>query len=304
MIYNPSSASNPLQDALIDALDGIFPYGTKKQSKAFLLPEGVNTHHPAIIKKIESHLRDLRTQEADSRFVHLGVGGLFNFDIIAKASPDYAVLVDIFPGVSQMLTMVMGAIKDSPTPQEFLKDMESNQTVFNQFSNYDAGKLAAMDWLKPEQYNRIREMVLQNRILTAPLDLYDEEACSKIKSFIEKQGWQVSSIYTSNILEHALEQNQRADISPRLIKQLNKMNSSSEQNERIYLPQEGFCHHSSYQSCLPDEFASVLQNNLNILADPCSLTFITPEIPLPVIKQPNIVIEGKMKPPEKSCGHE
>lgn len=179
-------------------------------------------------EKVMARLKQTPRSAAPNR-VHVGVAGLYNFDIAGQTKPDYMLLLDINRSQEIFWNEIISLLKDAPTPEQFVALLEErtrnpNKPTFmvgEHFNGVDNGngeELAIRDgrnfgmyfdetchWLKDaDAYAHVRKLAMEGRIATATVDLFNDQArCAALGSALREHGLTSDTCYWSNVGENA-----------------------------------------------------------------------------------------------------
>lgn len=278
-------ADNPLQRRLEELNPVTFrPF----LNHVCVLPQGHKHNHRPVLKHTQEHNSALRQEAPDRPLLHMGVGGLFNFDIVAAGRHDAMLLCDINPLQVSAMKEVVQILADSQTPAHFISRMEKKNRDFLPYAPRTVflARLCEMPWLKDDaSFQHLHALARNKKIFVSQLDIYETDQCRKIKEWMDEAGYTPSTIYTSNILEIPLRsglKNPKEDIN---IEKLNSL-TYEDQQSALYKPEIP----GSYQPAVPSDFAARFHKNLDILSSEQTLSFVLAEY---FAVTPRIVIHGK-----------
>lgn len=181
----------------------------------------------------------LKKMEQIPNGVHLGLSGLYNWDLIAQMNSSFAILIDFNPRVAVFNNKMLSILCRANNPQEFVtqavKQMESdlskddnfyqNNILYSQFGlcefplhnpiryqdmsplerhEYELKAMLAKNngALSNENFPILQKMAKEGRIVSMHLDLCDTAAISTIAEAVHAEGLQFSSLYVSNCYDY------------------------------------------------------------------------------------------------------
>lgn len=188
-------------------------------------PIGEKNHRAIILHKLST--RPL-PNTADSPRIHVGVGGGFNFDIIAQTHPDAALLLDANSAQHAFWGRVIALLAQCETPEAFCeqyytlsRDLEMPHELVRATPGERAEALRnlqrmhlreeneswaiaypniATAWLEPDAYAHLHRSAKAGKIASITVDIvHDKHACQTIGRSLEEQGYSVDTCYWSNI---------------------------------------------------------------------------------------------------------
>lgn len=281
-VFAYDTFDNPLQQAL------------DKKSCNFALPEidaslcifplGLTDNQEPICNHTRQHIDKLRHIHPEKKLLHIGVGGLFNFDIAAAGGHDAVLLVDINPAHARRMKRLIQTLASSESRAQFVGTMYKDPYMQSRI-----GILTDMPWLKDDKsFSYLQALARNGKIFLAPLDIYNTGQCQKIKDWIDESDFTPATIYTSNILEHGLNHAQNS-LGMTEIVYMQEL-SRPQQDKVLYKKGKA---NTLYQKDLPHDIAGTLQHNLNLLSSDETMSFMAAEIPNSKVMHPRILIEGK-----------
>lgn len=281
-VFAYDTFDNPLQKAL------------DKKSRDFVLPEidtnlcifplGRTDNQEPICNHTRRHLDKMHEKDPEKKFLHIGVGGLFNFDIAAAGGHDAVLLVDINPAHTRYMKKLVQTLASSDSRAQFIGSMYEDAYMKDRIS-----KLMDMKWLRDDKsFSYLHALARNGKIFLAPLDIYDTKQCQKIKEWVDEAGFTPATIYTSNIMEHGLNHAQNP-LSEGEIAYMQEL-SGPQQDKMLYKKSNA---NTTYQKNLPTNIAGTLRHNLNLLSSEETLSFMAAELPISNVMHPRILIEGK-----------
>lgn len=166
---------------------------------------------------------------------HLGISGLYNWDIIAQMKSEFAVLIDFNPKVAVFNRNMLAILAEASSPKDFErraliqmdKDLEADGGFYAFNVRYDDmhvkyhgrnfSDLPKIEQLKyqlkrmrhrehgalsKENFPFLQKMAREGRIVPLHLDFCDTKAIQTIASAVHEGGHFFSSIYLSNIYDY------------------------------------------------------------------------------------------------------
>lgn len=143
------------------------------------------------------------------RRLHIGVSGLFNYDIIAARKSHGAILWDINEETQILHKLVQTTICDSATAEKFITKFAqivqnvSNQTFvernpyFLEDLRYEASKQAS--WLaREESYQHIRSLYQKNCVHIGYGNWLDSSLLLRVANWVCRNSWILDTVYLSN----------------------------------------------------------------------------------------------------------
>ncbi len=277
---------NPLQRALDKKCKKFFMPET--DANLCIFPIGRTDNQQPICKHTRCHLDKLTQMQPDKKNLHIGVGGLFNFDIAAAGGHDAILLVDINPAHVRYMKKLVQTLATSDTRAGFVGAIYHDPYMQNRIP-----KLMEMKWLTDEKsFAYLHALAKSGNIFVAPLNIYNDSQCKAIREWIDDSGFTPATIYTSNILEHGLNHTQvpLREVEIAALADLTR----AQQDRTLYKRHKA---RTSYQSSLPRNVAATFNHNLDLLSSEDTLSFIAAELPFSNVMHPRILIEGKVQTP-------
>jgi len=157
----------------------------------------------------------LNLPESRKNGVHLGFACWMNFDILAKQNTPFAVLCDCNENMIALLDLIKSTVLDSNSPAAFIENFWQKLSQ-NPSLNFDGllGIHGSLDksgfsrlteaggWLSSrDSFQVIQDMYKKNRILHRSLNISDQDAFTKLKTWATRHNLVFDTIYTSNIAE-------------------------------------------------------------------------------------------------------
>ncbi len=155
--------------------------------------------------------------------IHLGAAGFLNLDIIAVRQSQLGIFFDANPNMGIVLELIQKAILPAKDRTEFMnllceglegKTKELFGTRLNFEHNEELVRYELNNkfgWLASEKkFRYIKRMFREGKIIFVNLDLLDENSFGKLAELIKVYGYEVDTIYASNI-QNWIERN-RGDV--------------------------------------------------------------------------------------------
>jgi hypothetical protein len=154
--------------------------------------------------------------------IHIGCASLFNFDIVCSRKSDYCLIFDYNNNNNTyFLNIVINYVINSNTRELFVDKLQQFINIdYNQLSNQSSNRLFAWldikdingyanfkiklndknSWLSSDDnYNFIRNMCIDNKIISITNDITDSTSFKEIKKIITNCDISVDTLYLSNI---------------------------------------------------------------------------------------------------------
>lgn len=197
-----------MSDHLQPELDRLQARWRRKQKmvrdEVYAHPMAEETHQEVILDELYE-----RPESDVPNRLHVGVAGLFNFEIASITRPSALLLLDYNEDQERFWKMIVTALKEgedigafhdrfSLLLQEQLGQHDGIRIIHpRRFVDY----LSHMEWLNdPELYQYFHELATHDKIMTATVDLAGPpEASRSIGDFITRHGFHVDTCYWSNI---------------------------------------------------------------------------------------------------------
>lgn len=141
--------------------------------------------------------------------LHIGVSGLFNYDIIAARKSDGAILWDINEETQRLHKLVQATIYTSVTSEDFItKFAKTIQTIFNRTLlernpcfledlRYEASNRTS--WLAQEDsYQHIRSLYQKHCVHIGYGNWLDGPALGRVTNWVRQNNWSLDTAYLSN----------------------------------------------------------------------------------------------------------
>lgn len=161
--------------------------------------------------------------------VHIGVSCLYNWDLVIRTRPDFAILIDINPSTVKFNKEMLEHLCNSSSPEIFLelalKQIEKeikegnpkgriHQNMRDRYLERIGPFTSLIDGIKLElekmgnggalsgnSFLYLRQMAQEGRIACCCLDLNNASAITRLASALSKDELQVSSLYLSNVFD-------------------------------------------------------------------------------------------------------
>jgi hypothetical protein len=147
--------------------------------------------------------------------VHLGFSVWFNLDLIAATNPDYAIILDIDPKVSQVYKCLENSFKNSDNPaafvEYFLNELCKENIITSEekhFTENNANNELTKGYgflCSTEAFLSIKSMCDQGKIFFGRADITNEEEMDKLFLWCNANNVRFNTLYLSNIPEWILE---------------------------------------------------------------------------------------------------
>jgi len=150
--------------------------------------------------------------------VHIGLAGMFNFDMLAARKTGYAILLDKnerqIEAFRLMRNVIGAAINSTEFVRSFLDALQKrydyffpNHEEFEKFSeSFKFGLTQSDSWLgNAEDFDWIRNMFREGRILSYRADVANANLFRAIGDWMGRQQLELDSVYLSNVPEWLLE---------------------------------------------------------------------------------------------------
>lgn len=192
-------------------------------------------------KDMDKTLGPLASMKQIPKGGHLGVSGLFNWDIIAQMKSEFAVLVDASTRTILFNRNMVEILSRAKSPEDFVEqalkqmkeDLKKNQLFYCCDTSYpeqfsisakDYKKLGVvgqlshqLNWMRrkngalsKENFPHLQKMAQEGRIVVLRLDLCDTKAFKTIADAVQQEGYAFSSLYFSNVFEYERHDEERA----------------------------------------------------------------------------------------------
>jgi len=178
----------------------------------------VETNFYLICNEVEQEktLAALAPAVPSDHSVHLGFSMNFNFDLIAKRSPYYAIIADIAPQMLRCYHDLTHCILKSPNRQEFVRNFDSflqenAEYYFGLANGQDISILCNLreemnrpgSWLSTDEgFFNVKKIHEEGRVLYLKLNLTDSEgAFESIDQWLTINKLTLDTVYLSNIPE-------------------------------------------------------------------------------------------------------
>lgn len=147
--------------------------------------------------------------------IHIGWACQFNYDVIAIRHPQQAIICDINSGMHHLYEKINELIKLNNNKKDFLEQLNEflnhPEVAENLSYNYEyrsPGELLKFlthedSWLSSdESYEYVRTMHIEGRITYLALDITNDSGYfTELRQWIDNSGYQVDTLYASNIVE-------------------------------------------------------------------------------------------------------
>lgn len=155
---------------------------------------------------------------------HVGVSGLFNYDMMAARKSGFAILLDINPNVIKVHKIVIELLKDMDiaTRHDFMaKFMTRLRSDSVNLMVFDLRLFQALErqleqehtWLgTDEAFEHIRLLAIADRIVPIELSLADTKNLAAIAQAIRSADYRVDTLYTSNVIEWIMQASPRQEV--------------------------------------------------------------------------------------------
>lgn len=169
----------------------------------YLAPVGEHAHRAEILRR----LPELTAGKRGKARLHIGVGGLFNFEMASITRPDAILLADANPVQKQLWDYCIEVMRRTEDPASFrrqLIDVVRTSPAPQHEIDYDVEYLRghSLPWLAPDTYRHLRQLACDGKILTAEIDLVtDRDRSEALGKFLHEKGFQTQTCYWSNITD-------------------------------------------------------------------------------------------------------
>ncbi|MEZ5691577.1 MAG: hypothetical protein R3D71_07930 [Rickettsiales bacterium] len=219
-----------LQKSLDETMDGV-SIGFSVSDKVHTIPVRELGQRKIILENL-LNWRNARTVEPlkhkDKKYAHVGFAGLFNLQAAVAGRHDIIVLVDCNKKQIDFWKDAIKLFKDNDNEKKFLEEIDSKISPFSD-NNYTSGlgkielrhqhvdengvlirdsmKNSLINWLKNSEllerdnYKYLHKLAKDGNIVTAELDIHNEDRIKALRSWLDKQNVEVRSVYASNILD-------------------------------------------------------------------------------------------------------
>lgn len=152
-------------------------------------------------------IEELSTFPCEPNALHIGWSIEFNFRIIAARRPHLAIICDINKRVFEFFEIFEQAMLSSRSTAEFFEQLkgmlepQTTQFFKTEFRTQDNALKSYMEWMTEEDFQNIKRMYADKRIIHFVLNVTDQEnKFSKIATWIRDRGYHVDTVYASNIV--------------------------------------------------------------------------------------------------------
>lgn len=190
--------------------EGTFSRLPYVQAPPYILP---NEPEPG---RVIEQLKNYDKPQGDALNCHIGVSGLFNYDVVAARKSDFALLIDINKNTVALHWLTIMILQDTKihTRQQFIKALMHNLREYKRelfifsgssISNLPQELTRKGSWLESdEKFSYIQQMAVENRIMPTLLSISDRDALQKLAAIIKENGFRLDTLYTSNVIEWLL----------------------------------------------------------------------------------------------------
>lgn len=141
---------------------------------------------------------------------HIGTAGWYNFDLISLRKSEYGIIFDYNPNNANFIETSMKLVMQAKNPNEFVKliisflESESNTIKIDDNKNINLRIKKELtregSWLSSEQnFNFIKQRIKEGKIASFTNTITDTLIIEKLKTFLDRKGIIVDTIYLSNI---------------------------------------------------------------------------------------------------------
>lgn len=176
----------------------------KVTDKIYAHPMAEDTHQLVILEEL-----DKRPRPSHPNRLHIGVAGLFNFEIAAKTRPDALLLLDYNQEQEKYWGIMIECFKKSDNIKDFGAAL--SKALQKEYDNPEGLRIIQIkdfqeyfnhsyEWLNPETFGYFKQLAEQGKIMTATIDLAGSDTSAKeLGQFIKDQNFHVDTCYWSNI---------------------------------------------------------------------------------------------------------